>query len=74
MICNEKFLRQMIASRHGDVVCASIMEQIDEGHTVTIHFAEAGQVVLADKQAAMHVLVDKLGWQPTPASTAPPVS
>ena len=61
MECNEKFLRQMLASPYRNAVGQALLERIDAGMAVRIIQADGQQVALERREAALQLLVNALG-------------
>jgi hypothetical protein len=64
MECNEKFLRQMLASPYRHAVGQALLDRIDAGLAVKIIQADGQQVALDRREAALQLLLEQYHWKP----------
>ncbi len=70
MECNEKFLRQMLASPYREAVGQALLERIEGGAAVKIIMADGQHIALTERADALQLLLEQYNWKPGTADGA----
>lgn len=63
MECDEKSLREMLASAHGGGVGQCLMDKIESGEPIAITMLDGSTMILKETVEALQTLVEHFGWR-----------